>query len=324
MAICFLGDIHFRADKDHFMKAYEAFLSWFANWEENNENNHLVLAGDIVHTANNGGIVIRYLERFLGASKFKTLHIVVGNHDKKILANKWQVAYDFYRESENVFIYEEETLAEIEGQKILMCPYFLGVDKNGKTMKDAYSTISERYKNLDAVVGHFGDPSSSFGDGPDCIENLEKISCKKVIGHIHTRVTPEMHIGSVVAQSKAENDPRRAAWILKNGKWNEELLPIFTEFLEVIYPDPLPKSEAVAPIYTVLNCASESVARSKYGNIFIRRTTANLTDGQIKLEEKTCTSVKDMNVKTLFAEFMKVNKDTYPAEVLDECNKMLG
>ena len=103
--ICVLGDIHFNSSKDYMMKTCERFLDWYKTWNLNVPQNTLILAGDLVHSAVNGGIVIHFLEEFASNSRFKEVHIVVGNHDKKKVDGINQLAYEFFLQKKNFKIY---------------------------------------------------------------------------------------------------------------------------------------------------------------------------------------------------------------------------
>ena len=104
--ICILGDIHFNSSKSFYRDICESFLEWYEDWEYNSSSNTLILAGDLVESAANAGIVIDWLTRFLDHSKFKHIHICVGNHDKKIISDVPQLAYEFYKSSSKVSVYE--------------------------------------------------------------------------------------------------------------------------------------------------------------------------------------------------------------------------
>ena len=65
MGIAILGDIHFTSRKKYFTDVCYYFLDWYLNWPTNNNNNSLILAGDLVDSHVNGGIVIDLLEKFI-------------------------------------------------------------------------------------------------------------------------------------------------------------------------------------------------------------------------------------------------------------------
>ena len=94
MAICILGDIHFRDDKPYFVETCEKFLDWYNNDSFNSKDNDLILLGDLVERPTLSGRVAEFLERFYNYTKFRSIHIVVGNHDLKRHFGVEQLAYD--------------------------------------------------------------------------------------------------------------------------------------------------------------------------------------------------------------------------------------
>ena len=329
--IAILGDIHFQSKNDYFIKTCEEFLKWFDSWSYNNKYNTLLLAGDLVEDYINGGIVINFLERFIQESKFKEIHICVGNHDRKKYQNLNQLAYEFYENKPNVIIHNEASENIIEGHKILFLPYFFGTNKYGKTMGEYYSNIykdKEFQGPYDLVLGHFGGEDVFFKGSAECVENLDKIKTNRIcLGHIHTRQTnPDRYIGSVYAGKKNENDNTRAAWIFDGVDWFEDPLPIFNEFITINYPDPIMRSKSLVPIYTILNCANEKLARDKYGNIFIRKTVSSNSDILIKegVDADKFKSIKNLDIKNLFNEFIESRVPPLPRDVINECTAALS
>lgn len=331
--IAILGDLHFRDDQKYWRDTCTAFLNWFKDWELNNENNSLILAGDLVETPVLSGTVVDYLEKFVEYSKFKGIHICVGNHDKKKINGRDQIAYEFYKNKKSVFIYEEATETIIDGKKVLILPYYLGTNFDNQSMHDYYSNIykNKHFKNdYDLVVGHFCGEDCIFPGNIDYAENLDKINTKHLIlGHIHTRYNnPTRYIGSVFANKKSENDYTRSAIIIKDDNSRYEYsLPLFNEFLAVTYPCTLPDTQAIVPIYTVLNCASEAVAFIKYGDIAIKRVTPDKVE-QIPKRKTTLdrqfNMIKELDVTTLFKSFCKEQNPKIPFDIEQECLNMLG
>ena len=323
--IVILGDIHLADTSEYKRATSEAFLDWFASWEQNTNDNYLILTGDLVDICLLTGRVTDYLERFIASSRFRELHICVGNHDKKKILGIDQLAYEFYARKTNVHYYSEISEISINGKSVLMLPYYLGTNDQGLTMTEYYSQLYKdpHYSQYhDLVVGHFCDEEFSFSGASDTVLNVDKLQEKNgkvCLGHIHTRnINPGLFIGSTWACKKNENDPNRAAWVMdESGCWHEEKLPVFCEYLEVSYPDPLPESKAMVPIYTVLNCASEQIARSQYGDIYIRKTVAGENEHKSKQDTSiSVDSVKGFDILEYFDTFwetsdIKDNKEAY-------------
>ena len=331
MALVFLGDIHFRDDRDYFRKVSEEYLEWYKNWEYNNPDNILLLAGDLVENPLLSGTVADYLEKFALYSKFKEVHICVGNHDVRKLNDENQLAYEFFRNFENFHIYDEISKVTVEGRRGLILPYYKGPNFYGYTMTEYYSNLYKDkiyQEHFDFLLGHFNEDSMMFGGDVTPVTNLDKLDVGKIVlGHIHTRfIRPDIYIGSVFAGKKGENDSSRAAWILDDGGWREEKLPLFNEFLTVQYPEPLPKSNSKVSIYTVLNCSSEHVARSKYGNIFIRKTTTELVDTVSRRKvssDRSFDNIKNFDILALYDSFVKSQNPPLDKDVISECRSLL-
>ncbi len=263
---------------------------------------------------------------------FRTVHICVGNHDKKKINGVTQLAYDFYKNRDNVFVHEVLEEAKVGSHNVLFMPYFLGTNQYGMTMHDYYSDIPWN-KNLsgqyDLAVGHFSGSDAVFPGSVDYVDNLEKINAKHVIlGHIHTRyVSRDRYIGSVFACKKSENDYTRSAVIIDdNNNRTEEELPLFNEYLSVLYPSPLPESKAIVPIYTVLNCSSVPMANLTYGDIFIRRVTIDKEEVVSKRRlpgDINFSSVKEIDLKSIITSFFEDNKQ-YTSETKKLCFSMIS
>lgn len=325
--ICVLGDIHFSSSKDFMTKTCEMFLEWYDTWSYNNSSNELILAGDLVHSAVNGGVVIKFLESFANSTRFNKVHIVVGNHDKKKVDGFNQLAYEFLKFKDKFVVYDTAEVAHIEDKKVLMLPYFVGLSSTGKSMSEYYSNITDYFDNdNDLIVGHFSGDDCSFFGASDIVYNLDKLNGKICLGHIHTRNTnPNRYLGSVFAGRKNENDYTRSAWIFDGTDFFEEPLPLFNEFLYVTYPEDLPKSSARIPIYTVLNCSSEELARDRYGEIFIRKVIKDSEEKSYSRKEdfnsNLLTSIKEFNIRETFEAFVLTQE--LPPQVEQDCRNAI-
>lgn len=324
--IAILGDIHFSASKPYFIKVSEDFIKWFDGWDYNNSENELILAGDLVAYAVNGGLVNEFLFRFITASRFKHVHIVTGNHDKKMKDGIQQLAYSFLDHYPNVTIYDELTIATIQGLKVLLMPFYKATGFQ-KTMKERYSSLYKEKKyqqNFDLLVGHFSDEQVHFASS-DTVNNLGKLNVKKIcLGHIHKRIDPSRYIGSVYANKVNENATDRAAWIIdRDGAYFEDLLPNFLEFLTVKYPDPLPHSDSLTPVYTITHCSGDKVAKEKYGNIFIKTTLRGIEKSSFG-EEFNSSSILDVKIDEVFKEFLHKQAPPVDRRVAKTCLSLLN
>ena len=331
--ICLLGDIHFNSSKDYYRDICEAFLNWYRDWKHNKSTNTLILAGDLVESAANAGVVIDWLTRLLDYSRFNHIYVCAGNHDKKIISGIPQLAYEFYKSRDNVTVLETITRTNIEGAEILFLPYYSGVNASGLSMHDFYSNLyktDEYSKHFDFVVGHVGGPDALFEGSNECIDNLDKLNTDRLcFGHIHTRSSnPRRYLGSVYACKKNENDNTRAAWLYDpiTRCWSEDRLPVFSEYLTVSYPEELPITDAIVPIYTILNCTSIELAKKEYGDIRIRKAVS--TPYEIaESSDSTATpasSTRSMSLQDLFRDFVASQSPPLDETVLKKCEALLA
>ena len=331
--ICLLGDIHFNSSKDYYRDICEAFLNWYRDWKHNKSTNTLILAGDLVESAANAGVVIDWLTRLLDYSRFNHIYVCAGNHDKKIISGIPQLAYEFYKSRDNVTVLETITRTNIEGAEILFLPYYSGVNASGLSMHDFYSNLyktDEYSKHFDFVVGHVGGPDALFEGSNDRIDNLDKLNTDRLcFGHIHTRSSnPRRYLGSVYACKKNENDNTRAAWLYDpiTRCWSEDRLPVFSEYLTVSYPEELPITDAIVPIYTILNCTSIELAKKEYGDIRIRKAVS--TPYEIaESSDSTATpasSTRSMSLQDLFRDFVASQSPPLDETVLKKCEALLA
>ena len=215
----------------------------------------------------------------------------------------------------------------------MFLPYYTGVNSLGLSMHDYYSEIykNEEYsEHYDFVVGHVGGPDALFEGSNDCISNLDKINTDRLcFGHIHTRSSnPSRYIGSVYACKKNENDDTRAAWLFDplTKRWSEDLLPVFAKFIPVVYPEDLPTTNAVVPIYTILNCTSKELAKKRYGNIRLRKVVS--TDYEVigsgGDDISPTSTTRSMSLKDLFRDFTATQSPPLDDTVLKKCETLLS
>ena len=74
----------------------------------------------------------------------------------------------------------------------------------------------------------------------------------------------------------------------------------------------------------ILNCANESIAKKEYGDIYIRRVTIEKTDntfngGELDFE---FSSLRNVNTKELFKEFISTHNPPLSEEVRKECESI--
>ena len=311
-----LGDIHFRADYPWFIEAAEHFLKWFDDWNLNNSSNELILLGDLVERPVNGGIVVDFLERLHQYSKFRKMHITVGNHDFKRIDKKYQLAYDFLKRKSNVEIYEKKTEVVIQGVNCLMLPFItptLEIPSPSTYYSELHKTMD---KKKDILFGHIQDENFP-GEG---IKNLEKLSDHICLGHIHTRVHKN-YIGSIIPSNYSQNGERFYRTYQKHRELGvvmmEESLPNFLDFHVINYGEDV-TTTSLTPVFVVHNCPMESLMDSKYKDLHIKKyykASSRETKVQTKLVKKS--------TKEYFKDFMKQSSVPLNRNTIKTCKEAL-
>jgi len=286
--IIVLGDIHFRSDYAWFKEAAEKFLEWFESWEYNKQVHELILLGDLVERSVNGGTVISFIEKLANVSKFKKVHILVGNHDFKRIEGRFQLAYEFLRERPSIVIYEEFRVAKIGGLDCAMLPHI----SPSPEITNPYAYFSSLYKEhkADIVFGHVQDETLSGRS----VSNLDKISKHLCLGHIHVR-SNERYIGSIYPSNPIQNGPRyfRTYSKIKGSiHMREYPLPNFLTFKAIKYGDKIVNDDdCLVPVYIVNEAPPESLRTSDYSGVHIRKyvrsQSKKLDEMCSKLERKS-------------------------------------
>jgi len=285
-----IGDLHFQDNHVWDHGVCENVISYLTSASYNNSENTLVLLGDLTESHLNSGIVYEYLTRLFAGLKYKQIIIITGNHDLKRRAGKEIVPYEFLKKDPRVYISlipGEEKI--IDNFSCLMLPHVLPSQERPSVNK-FYSSLSGSY---DFIFGHVADETAAMIPENQRAD-LSKLSGIKVLGHIHTR-TSSNYIGSIYAGTVKEVDDNRAVWIFDSNKQKTEVpLPIFVDYQNITYPEPLRRTKAMTSVYTFYG-ADEGTIREKYGNVYIRRVIRNL-DSNLKTDlskASQLTSLKD-------------------------------
>ena len=322
--IAILGDIHFSSARDYFIEIGQKIIEWFANWSYNKKGNELILAGDIVHSAVNGGLVINMIEQLVISSRFDTIHIIPGNHDVKRRDGVVQLAYEFLRSRPCIKIYDRLTDTVIQGKRVLMLPHYIP-NGNEVPMTELYSNLHKTHPEAyDLVVGHFIEETMAFG-ASDAVKNISKLKTRHLcLGHLHTRANPNIYIGSVYANKINEADSSRAAWIIDDSCSKiEDPLPIFCEYQTVQYPEMPVYSNALVRVLTITNCTNERLARMQYGkDIFIRKLVHTL-DSKKTDDTQSSDRIQELDPVQLFRDFIKNRSTVIDRNVAMLCMSLL-
>jgi UDP-2,3-diacylglucosamine pyrophosphatase LpxH len=331
MSLHIFGDIHFSSLQPWRLPLGNAFLDWLDTYQPGpREQNSFLCLGDYTDSAVLPGEEVAQLKRFIdiAKNKFKQVYLLTGNHDLKLYKNKPQLSFEFLKYEEGVTILREPgQVLDIEGIHILSLPHY-NYRMDLPSMWDYYGNLPNevRDQHFDLVCGHFSDNSTQLFDHTIDISYLKTEHI--ALGHQHIRASSH-YTGSLFPCKISENDsPQpRAIWVLEKkgdrAHKHEVPLPKFGEYRAVEYPKPLPTSNALVTVWTVLGCESEKIARDFYGDIFIRGVAMNYIKKNNNIVASDDAFVLGDPV-TVFNEWMKVAKTPVSRPVAALVRKMLA
>jgi DNA repair exonuclease SbcCD nuclease subunit len=163
-------------------------LSEIDYYADENEIKHWFILGDIFHKRNNIEIIsYNILYKLLTkASKNKTIHLLVGNHDQTYVTKTYNSLTPLQRE--NIKVYDKPTIKEIDGVKV----FFLPFDDDHDTLS---GILRKNSTESDLVMGHMGIHGASvigsdffINEGVkihQSLDNRNKIT-EIFLGHYHT------------------------------------------------------------------------------------------------------------------------------------------
>ena len=330
MVVCF-GDIHFNESKPWSLAVGEEIIKYFRESPYNNENNVAIFLGDIYDRITNTNNVTRLVLLFLSSLRFKKSYFLTGNHDLKMRSGEVVNSLSFINNSKlkdkyfpNCYLVEELKVIQEEGMNILLLP-FIPKTKD-RSMKEVYENLPSHIleRNWDLVCGHFADTSIFVYDE---MIDISKLKSKYVcLGHIHVDVGNN-YIGSLVATSLAEYQTVKHFRVYQKNSITGEvseskisIKPSFFDYEYVKYPDPLPvEKRAIITAYVINNCASESIAREKYGDIFIYKCISNFSIGNFEKGSITVDgSNTGISVKDMFNLWKEEKKESLDSDILKE------
>ena len=309
--LCF-GDVHFSSINQWNYQAGENFIEWFSKENFGSKDDiEMLFVGDITERDVNPGNVVDQMWRLfsIASQKAKSVHVVCGNHDKKLYHDVEQHSFKVLTNLPNVHVYEKETeVITDNGYKMLILPW-QAKSAEGITLHDYYNNLSKDYQNnvYDIVAGHWNIKETTgpawAQDGVD----LKGFNAHcYAIGHIHLRIRDE-YIGSIFPNSIAEQNDSypRGYKVYEDGKERFELLPRFLKYVTVKLGEPLPVEEPnCSYAYIITDCNTEVEAREKYPDVYIKgierlpnrinERTQVLADGSLDISQLSISYLSDL------------------------------
>jgi len=207
----FRGDQHNRANS--YSKGTKNVIEWENNSQSLLEHNLtypyskddiIFDLGDVYNKAQNNGTINRYVnsQYKILSERVKKIFIIDGNHDGSKYSGSALLNIDIY---DNVEVILKVTDLEVEGKRILFCPYIEGLLLNGPY--EDYIRENYEGQHFDFVLGHAALRISKVFDMSYLdIENCGVTFDHAIFGDIHKPLDEgKLHsIGSLWACNKSE------------------------------------------------------------------------------------------------------------------------
>lgn len=221
MKVALITDLHFACKKgnDIFLESQmRFFLNQFIPYLKKNKITTIIILGDFFDNRVylDSKVLSRVLDLFENHLKEYQIHIIVGNHDSyfdsTIEVNSIKTLGTF----PNVHVYSEVTEIELDGTKILLCPWI--------TKKEDFISDLAKYTS-DICMGHFEIAKCPMFKNQLCEHGMETstfLSKFKLTlsGHFHTRSTIKfdgnklIYIGNAFQMTRNDIDDERGFTIL--------------------------------------------------------------------------------------------------------------
>ena len=301
-----VGDLHIRKEEPFFTAAAKT-LRWLEAQVE--PNDHLVFLGDLFHTSKpfpkEYEMAISSFSRL--AENNVSVWLLAGNHefheDQKTFAIEPLNDINKY-----VSIITVPGIVDISGFKFLMLPWMSRTQFKSKD-REAYlhgmyetdepgsfiDSLKDSLSGVDFICYHFEDETVFMGGVNTGVDlSLLQSKCPKAIriaGHIH--LASKNYIGTPYQTRYDEKGQIGHILVLEQGYKDPEgiQVPLFIEYLDVVYGDEVPSDDGHALILSILDAPSIGAAEVKYKgpNIYIRKVeivaSENRTvDGEVSID----------------------------------------
>ena len=256
------GDIHLQLSKPKKLQCLD-FLNWLFSQDFNNENNSLLLLGDLCEINSPFELFGVFVDYFTNKSKFAKIYLLQGNHD---LANQSTIL-SLFRPLPNIEVITEWKTLKFCNCNLIMLPHFNheGTDKVSmiELYSNLYKTITEEF---DYAFGHIEDQTQHFSKKyPD----TSKLKVKQWMnGHVHTPTIQNggNYLGSATLNSSTESGNTKYLAIIDGETKEYELkeIPKFLEYYEVCFPNSLPKIETKYGLFLIKDAIDKKTAIEQY------------------------------------------------------------
>ena len=279
-----ISDIHAK-NKEPYKKAVLNFLDYCI---EKYSNEIIIQLGDLFDSSNpHNSLEKEIVERLL---KFKEFHCISGNHDQSYKSGNTLEQLNLHK---NIYIYDKETVVDIEGYSCLILPY----------QKDMihYNNIQ---KHFDFIFGHFMIKQEAFGNE---YVDISALNYKKMIlGHIHLK----RQYGDIIipgcpitTRNLEQNNP--ILQIDKDFEITEIEVPEFLKIETINYGNGK-KTLNKDFIYNIVDAPSVKSVYEKFKEYYIRHEGIQLKQDTVGSDVKF--DFDSNNLMKYFKQFIDENK----------------
>jgi len=271
-------DKHTKA-KAPFWRAHIEYHKWFLEQDFNNENNTFISLGDLFDCAIPTPDEVDSIISLYAKSKFKKIYLLAGNHDYSDSLKVHSILP--LRNNPRVELILEPCQKIIEGKKFFFMPHYVH-SENFLPMREFYENPPSEFVENDYLCFHIEDETIQFGKNKTGID-LSKWKGKRLGGHIH-KIQKNYELGMPV-QSRFDEKGQINNLLCISDKEQYIPIPKFLDFYDAMYGEPLPKVEAMFPIWDIHDAPSSSEGRKYYFGNHIRKVF-------VKNEKKDAVEIK--------------------------------
>lgn len=316
-----VGDLHLQSLRPWSIETGRRVVRDLIESPLNNKNNVLILLGDLTELAVLDGEVFALLMELFCNLNYKQVYVLRGNHDGKVVDGRVVATFDFIKERPGLFtspvtiVEEPRILSSIEGLKCMFLPHLFGeTPEHNLDIYEKRFPAAELEKDVDVIFGHF---TNQMRSEPGRKYNVQWMvdrwpEAKWCFGHNHNPGPGYQgsHIPNTI--SEANKDRQVRTYEKVGAEVVETILPAtrILDYYNVRFPEALPAVDAEIPVWTIYECEDEAVARSVYGNIYIRRCIYDLALDSASYDRQsmsvTLKSGEQVSVTDLFNAWKKL------------------
>lgn len=256
------GDIHLQYREPKKSQCLD-FLNWLFSQDFNNENNSLLLLGDLCEINSPYELYEVYVDLFVNKSNFNQIYVLQGNHDCANIST----VLSLFRPLPRVKVITNWEIIKFYNCNLIMLPHFNheGTDKISmiELYSNLYKTVTDEF---DYGFGHIEDDTQNFSKHYPSTKDLKVKQWMN--GHVHTPTIQNggNYLGSATLNSSSESGDTKYLAIIdgETKKFELKEIPKFMEYYTVEYPNKLEKPKTKYAIFTVKNVLDKNVALEEY------------------------------------------------------------